>query len=252
VFDPSTARRITARELASMLSVAGSLESADWARPTRCGAWTVRQVCSHAGLTAIQQAEAFRRALEGVLEPPDHPGAPELSEDDVLALLHDGAVALDEAMADLDDVALAGMAPLPFGVVPTVVAMQVAVYEYAFHADDLRAATARTESFPADIASAFVGFFPGLAGMLAARAEPGSPTHAYRLVAPAGTIDLAFVDNAWAPDRVELSAPLCEISGDDDVIALFTMGRISADDERLQVHGPRSAAAEFKRWFPGP
>jgi hypothetical protein len=98
----------------------------------------VRQVCSHAGLAATQQAETFRRTLEGVLEPPAHPGAPELSEDDILALLHDGAVALDEAMADLDDVALAGMA------------------------------------------------------------------------------------------------------------------RISADDERLQVDGPRSAAAEFERCFPGP
>jgi hypothetical protein len=63
VFDPSTARRITARELASMLNVAGTLESADWGRPTRCGAWTVRQVCSHAGLAATQQAEAFRRTL---------------------------------------------------------------------------------------------------------------------------------------------------------------------------------------------
>jgi hypothetical protein len=38
---------------------------------------------------------------------------------------------------------------------------------------------------------------------------------------------------------------------DDGAIALFAMGRIGVDDRRLQTDNP-SAAAAFKRWFPGP
>jgi hypothetical protein len=39
----------------------------------------------------------------------------------------------------------------------------------------------------------------------------------------------------------------------DDVLALFTFGRIGADDPRLSMSGPAaSGGIEFKRWFPGP
>jgi hypothetical protein len=41
------------------------------------------------------------------------------------------------------------------------------------------------------------------------------------------------------------------IEGDDNAVALFAMGRISADDRRLRV-SDLPTAAQFKSWFPGP
>jgi uncharacterized protein (TIGR03083 family) len=251
MLDLATTRAITSRELDSIRLVAGGLEPASWQAPTRCGTWTVRQLCAHAGLAATRQAEAFRRAVRGVLDSPQWPGAPELAEAEVLALLDDGAAALATALDALDAATLDGMTPMPFGIVPTRAALQLAVYEFAFHGDDLRAATGHPEPFPPDVAAAFCGFLPVLAVRLAARAERGTPTHAYRLVAPAGTTTLAFADGSWAPTDVETSPSLCTISGDDDAIALFAMGRIGIDDGRLRADDP-DAAAEFKRWFPGP
>src|SRR2546429_209179 len=79
MFDLETARTITRRELSELIALAAGLDEASWAKPTRCAGWSIRDLCSHAGLAATQQAEAFRRANKGVLEQPEYPGAPQLS-----------------------------------------------------------------------------------------------------------------------------------------------------------------------------
>lgn len=252
MLDAAVARSLAIRELAALTDTACQLGAEDWGLPTRCVGWTVADVCSHAGLAAVQQAEAFRRAVKGVHEPPDYPGAPVLSPVETLELLNEGVHALDAALADLTAEALGGLTPMPFGIVPTVVAVQVPVYEYAFHRGDVRDATGMDAPVPADIASAFMGFLPGLATMLAGGAKPGQPAHAYRLVAPSGTVTLEHGDGGWEV-VADATAPLCNLAGADDAIALFAMGRISAGDPRLTVTGPAAmAGTEFKRWFPGP
>jgi uncharacterized protein (TIGR03083 family) len=252
MFDVATARSLSIRELDDMTRIASALDDAQWTGPTRCGDWSVADLCAHAGLAAVQQAEAFRRAAKGILEPPQYPGAPMLAVAEILDLLVEGSRALSAALDELPPEVLQGLTPLPFGVVPTVVAIQIPVYEYAFHADDLRHAIGDPGPFPADIAGEYMGFFPGLSSMLAAGAAPGRPDHAYRLVAPAGSVLLAPGAEGWSV--VESSdGELCEIAGPDDVIALFLMGRIGPDDPRLTVSGSAAAAArDFKRWFPGP
>jgi uncharacterized protein (TIGR03083 family) len=245
MLDLATARQVTVRELGAMVGLAEGLATEDWERPTRCAGWTVRDVCAHAALAAGQQAEAFRRAAKGVLEPPDFPGVPRLAPAEVVDLLHAGRQGLDEALGALPADVVEGMTPMPFGVVPTVIAIQIPVYEFAFHVDDARTALGQASALPADVAAAFVGFFPGLAGRLASRADPGESTHAYRFVAPAGTVTVAPGDDT--------ALPVCTITGPNDAIALFCMGRIGIDDARLAVdEAERTVAGAFKRWFPGP
>jgi uncharacterized protein (TIGR03083 family) len=228
-----------------MAGLAEGLAMEDWERPTRCPGWTVRDVCAHAALAAGQQAEAFRRAAKGVLEPPDFPGVPRLPPAEVVDLLHAGRQGLDEALGALAADVVEGVTPMPFGVVPTMVALQITVYEYAFHLDDARTALGQASALPTDVAAAFVGFLPALAGMLARRADPGEPTHGYRFVAPAATVTVAPGDDT--------ALPVCSITGPDDAIALFCMGRTGIDDARLAVdEAERTVAGAFKRWFPGP
>ena len=232
--------------------MASSFDEDDWGRPTRLEGWTVADLCGHAGLTALRQAEAYRRAAVGTLESPEFPGVPALSSTEILEQFADGSAVLGDALAGLTSEVLDGLTPMPFGVVPTMVALQVSVFEFAFHANDLRDAIGDAGPFPTDVASVYVRLLPGLAPTLAGQAEPGRAEHAYRLVAPSGSVTLVAGDDGWAvvEDTDEL---LCVVEGSDDVIALFTFGRISADDPRLSMSGSAaSKAVEFKRWFPGP
>jgi len=252
MFDVATSRTLSTRELTRLTDLAAGATEADWDRPSRCVGWTVRNVCSHAGLAANRQAEAFRRAVNGPMEPPEFPGAPGLANDQILGLLRDGTAALDAALAGLTPEALEGLTPMPLGVLPTAVAIQISVYEYAFHTDDVAHALGVPGPFPADIAAAYVNFLPGLATMFAAAGSPGDAGHAYRLAAPTGTVTFDQQDGAWAVVDDPVS-PLCTISGSDEAVALFAMGRIGAGDARLTVSGPAVAeAGQFKRWFPGP
>ena len=165
---------------------------------------------------------------------------------EIVNQLREGARALDAALAALPADVLGGATPMPFGVVPTVVAIQIPVHEYAVHGHDLRSAVNDPSPFPDDVAGALLEFFPGLAAMLAARAQPGTRTHAYRLTGASTSFTLA-PDGAHDP-------PTCEIAGPDAAVALFAMGRVTTDDPRLTIDGPDAvvAAAEFKRWYPGP
>lgn len=252
MFDGTTARSIALGELAVMKKLVEDIAEDAWRTPTSCAGWTVADVCSHAGLAAKRQAEGFRRAAQGVLEPPEFPGAPELDPGQIRELLADGASELDAALADLRHDVLEGLTPMPFGVVPTMVALQVTVYEYAFHAEDVRSALGAAGAIPADVAAAFFGFLPGLAPMMAARAEPGAPTVGYRLAPTGGTaVDLAPGAKGWEI-RDGQTGPSCTIAGPDDAVALFVMGRIGPEDPRLAITGETAAAGEFKRWFPGP
>lgn len=136
--------------------------------------------------------------------------------------------------------------PLPFGVVPTVPALNVTAFECAFHADDVRTSLVDDHGLAPDVAAAFVGFMPIIGAMLAGLAEPGEPSCAYDLVAASGRVRLV-------PTGGSDELPTCEVVGDDIAIALFTMGRLPATDPRLTVGGEAAGSLEeFKRWFVGP
>jgi hypothetical protein len=211
------------------------------------------------GVAALAQAEAFRRAMVGNLEPPALGGASKLSGGDLIAQLHRGAEELDDALAALSPEALAGMVPLPFGVVPAMVAIQIPVFEYSFHGNDLAAALGEDEPLASGVAGALIEFMPGLLPMLAAgvwqTAADDLPSAglAYRLVGASSGFDVANRGGGWEIGAAVDGLPTCVISGDDSPVALFLMGRTTSSDPGLKISGTApDEAATFKRWFPGP
>ena len=256
MFDLAGAWAAVAAELSGLELEVASLDVTGFSRSTRCDGWVVRDVVSHAGLAALQQAEAFRRAVAGRLEPPDYPRAPELDDAANVGQLRRGAAELNEALALLTPGVMAGMVALPFGVVPAAIAIQIPVYEYAFHHNDVAWALHGPTPLPAEVAAHFIGFVPGLAPMLAGGVwektdEP--PVIGYRLVAPAGMVELVNRGKGFEVADLSPDVPACVIEGDNSSIALFVMGRLPADSPALRVTGDVPAAAgDFKRWFPGP
>jgi hypothetical protein len=151
------------------------------------------------------------------------------------------------------------MAPLPFGVLPAMVAIQIPVFEYAFHGNDLAAALGDDEPLTSPVAGALIEFMPGLLPMLAAgvwqTAADDLPSSglAYRLVGASSGFDIANRGDGWEVGAVSDELPTCVISGDDSTLALFLMGRTTSSDPGLRISGTApDAAATFKRWFPGP
>ena len=259
LFDVAGARQVVTGELAAASKRLARLDESDWARPTRCPEWTIGDLVSHMGLAALAQAEAFRRALVDNLEPPAFPGAPQLSRDELMAQLELGAAELDDALAALSPDALAGLVPLPFGVVPAMVAIQIPVFEYAFHGNDLAAALGEAEPLASSVAGALIEFMPGLLPMLAAGVwqtaadDLPAPGLAYRLFGASSGFDVFNRGDGWEVGAFPDELPTCVISGDDSPVALFLMGRTASSDPELKISGTApEAAATFKRWFPGP
>jgi hypothetical protein len=73
----------------------------------------------------------------------------------------------------------------------------------------------------------------------------------YQLRGNNHTIDLSFTGTEWIPAPAA-SGATTTISGDDEALALFFMGRRSLDHESLKVQGNPVTAEAFKRYFPGP
>jgi hypothetical protein len=142
---------------------------------------------------------------------------------------------------------------MPFGLVPTPVALQIAVLEYAYHRWDLEHALGNIgHQLPPDIAPHAFAFAAGFLPMLlAAGTVPAAPL-AFRLAAPGDAMVLEHAADGWhVVDQAH--SPVCEISGAPASLALFTMGRLRPDSDGTSVAGYAADEAScFKTYFPGP
>ena len=148
--------------------------------------------------------------------------------------------------------------PIPAGLLPAAVALQIVPLEYGFHRNDLDWALGSPADLGPDIASTLLATLPGMLPLLAA----GSPIHSpgtvpagpvsFRLTAPGGRFLASHDGSAWSVAADDGHAAVtCEISGGDSPVALFVMGRIDAGHPSITVTDPGAARA-FKRYFPGP
>lgn len=255
MFDPQTACDASLRDLDAIIERLGGLGPADWATEVRCEGWDVTDLAEHLVAASRGQAEGLRRAAAGNFEvAPLEADVARVPAALVDALL-DGRDQLAKAFAALTAAVMEGPIPLPFGLVPAGVAIQIIAIEYGFHRNDLEWALGDIEPLPADAAQALVQILPGLLPILAG-GTPVSPAGqvpdrpvAYRLTAPSGTVALAFADGVWSVGAAPDGA--CEVAGDDGGIALFALGRIPGAHESVAVSDPE-AAQVFKRYFPGP
>jgi uncharacterized protein (TIGR03083 family) len=258
MFDLTTAAQATERDLAAIIDRLDGLADADWNAPVRCPEWQVTDLAAHLAGAGQGQAEALRRAAAGITDLPRLAPTSDRDPRSLVAALKDGRDGLLGALHALPQHVLGGVVPLPFGLVPTAVALQIVALEYGFHRNDLEWALGDQVGLSEDISATLIGAVPGLLPMFAA----GSPVHgagarpveppSFRLVAPTARFLVSHADGAWsvAADDGQATAT-CEISGDDSSVALFVMGRIGADHPSLTV-SDLGAARTFKQYFPGP
>jgi uncharacterized protein (TIGR03083 family) len=258
MFDLAAATAAVERDFGAIIDRLDSLADADWDRPVRCTGWQVKDLAVHVAGASRGQAEGLRRAAAGVtglavLDPPAERGPR-----DLLAALKGGRDGLLSALRALPEPALQGAVPLPFGLLPAPVALQIVPLEYGFHRNDLDWALGDLAPLSEDVSATLLGILPGLLPMLAAGspvsgggATPGTPV-AYRLIAPSARVLASYAQGGWsiAPDDGH-TAVACEISGGDSPMALFVMGRIDAGHPGVTT-SDRGTAMAFKRYFPGP
>ena len=64
------------------------------------------------------------------------------------------------------------------------------------------------------------------------------------------------LNGLWSDDglvmRDAAEEPTVTVTGDDSAVLLFAAGRLTTDDERLNVEGSIDQARDFKVYIPGP
>jgi len=177
----------------------------------RCAGWQVTDLAGHLAGASRGQAEGLRRAAAGVIEPAALVAPADRDPRSLMAALKDGRDRLLSALAAMAEPppdALPGAVPLPFGLLPVAVALQIVPLEYGFHHNDLEWALGNQADLSQNIAATLLGIVPGLLPMLAA----GSPVHSpgarpaepvsFRLASPGGRFLASHDGSAWsvAPD----------------------------------------------------
>ncbi|MBI4884722.1 MAG: maleylpyruvate isomerase family mycothiol-dependent enzyme [Actinobacteria bacterium] len=240
------------REVTAIIDRARTLTTDDWARSVLPG-WSVLDMLDHVARALAQQAEAFERGLRGELDPPEFPNPQAATPAKVIDDLVAGLDALQRALAKLVPESMAALTPMPFGVIPTPVALQIAVVEYGMHRWDLeRACGSPTYDLSDDVAAASIAMVPGLLPMLAGRTEqrPAKPA-AFQLASPVGAPIVVFDGEQWAPAEAT-DIPTTVISGSASDLTMFYIGRLNASSAGITVAGSQADAEQFKQYFPGP
>jgi uncharacterized protein (TIGR03083 family) len=233
-------------ELDALLSTARGLTADQWNAATTCEGWTAGDAAAHvAGSMDVQQT-AFQNMLAGRQDTPEWIEPAHISAEATLDALARGQAKAIKTMGRLTEEHAEQPVPLPFGTFPCPAALDIILLEYGTHRWDIAnaAQAGATLSVPASdcvlrLMPAFLAFFA---------APPPAEPIGYRLEAGSATIDTSVRDGAWTLEPSDV--PTTVVRGDDSSVALFGLGRITADDPRLIVDG--ADGASFKRWFPGP
>jgi len=204
----------------------------------------VTDLAAHLAGASRGQAEGLRRAAAGVTDLARLAPPPDGDPRSLVAALKEGRDRLLSALRELPPRTLDGAVPLPFGLVPAAVALQIIPLEYGFHRNDLDWA----------LGDPVAGLLPMLASGSAVHgpgARPAEPV-SFRLLTPSVRFLASYADGAWSVAADDGNATVtCEISGDDSPVALFAMGRISVGHPGVTV-SDLSVARAFKHYFPGP
>lgn len=145
-------------QLSTALGVTGQLISAvrdeQWAAPTTCPDWRVRDLVSHlaAGNTLFAGALRGQPPVPGGPAPAD-PGQPASA---LAASYRESADNLLDAFRQPG--ALERAITVPFGTVPGIAALHLRITELLVHGWDLARATGQRPAFPADLAEQELAF----------------------------------------------------------------------------------------------
>lgn len=249
MIDLTTARATITAEVTRILDLIRSLD--EWSKPTRLEGWTVRDLVEHLVWGQSLQADAWERLAAGDDGAAQAQPVTGLGQDELAAALRNSADRFDHALSGLSDEQVAqGVCVMPYGTLPAVLVLHLAVMEAGVHGSDVAAAAGSPDELspPVVDASAFVlgAMLPMLGSGGDGSAEPGTTI---ALGSPGFSVVTTRDADGWqiAPDP---SMATTTISGSDTEIVLFVLGRRSVDD--VQVEGDTAPATKFKAWFPGP
>ena len=146
---------MTAEQLSHALDFADQLIAAvqdgQWAGPTPCAGWSVRDLVTH----VVAGNSLFAAALRGG-QPPAAPQGTVMPDAGLLSAYRDSAAGLLGAFREPG--ALDVMVTVPFGTVPGVVALHLRITELLVHGWDLARATGQAATVPDGLAEQELAF----------------------------------------------------------------------------------------------
>jgi len=139
------------RVIAETKSVVDGIGDDQWALPTLCTEWTVRDLVNHLTGGATMFATAVEEGsvsdeLVGKLMSSDVLG------DDPKGAFRSSADRADAAFRNADDLDM--IVKLPFGEMPASIALNIAIFDVAVHAVDVAKATGQPDAVDNDVLAA--------------------------------------------------------------------------------------------------
>jgi len=248
----SACREVVRREIAADLDRLERASEEDWTRPTRLPAWSVRSLARHIAYGQELEADAMRRAREGIPEAADAP-TPGSDKGSILAAIRRNH---EQLLAEMDqhtpESLGAAICPMYYGPVPGPLAVNVWAFEAGIHGNDLAAALGKDLPLVPDVIQATAAVLGASLPLLAMAAtnRPASPI-AFVLAGDTVRLDLRYDGATWQPGPGPAEETV-RISGDDTAVLLFALGRIVLDHPGLAVSGGQGEARRFKDYAPGP
>lgn len=245
------ARVAIRREMRGVFTCLASLEDGTWSAATRCDGWSVTDLVAHLVWGQRLEAAGLQGAAEG-REAADIPAPVEGAGPEVLVeQLRVAHADLDASLEALDEAALGRLAPMPFGLAPVALLLQIIAMEVGVHASDLREAVGGDGVLEDDViaatATVLEGFLPSLAG----NGSPPEGPVGFRLLGEEVDLQLAFDGTTWSTSRTGGEDADVTFRGRDSDLVLFALGRGSTADRRLEVDGDLSRAERFREHVPG-
>jgi uncharacterized protein (TIGR03083 family) len=251
VLDLGESRSAIQREVASILEQLDGLDPSQWDRPTSLKGWRIVDLVRHLiwgqRLQALGWAQ-LRAGSSEVLVPDEttSTGRNELTAE--LSGAHDAFMA---ELAGVTATELTYGCPMPYGLLPGTVVLQIAVLEAGVHHYDLSSTVGGRPLLPDDVTTAGIAVVPGLLPFMGAASQRSAPAGwSYRLLADRLDIGIRSEGDGWTFGDVD--EPTCAISGLDSTVILFLLGRLTASAADLTIEGARQQASAFKQFFPGP
>jgi len=240
------------REIAADLDRLEGASEEDWDRPTRLSAWSVRDLAGHIAYGQELEAEAMRRARQGIPEAADAP-TPGPDQDSILAAIRRNH---EQLLAEMDqhtpESLGSAICPMYYGPIPGPLAVNVWAFEAGIHANDLAAALGKDLPLAPDVVQATAAVLGASLPLLATAAttRPASPL-AFVLAGDTIRLDVRYDGATWRPGPGPAEETI-RIAGDDTAVLLFALGRIALDHLGLAVSGSEEEARRFKDYAPGP
>jgi uncharacterized protein (TIGR03083 family) len=252
MLDLTTCREVVRREIAADLARLERTPEEKWDHPTRLPGWSVRNLARHIAYGQELEAEAMRRAREGIPEAADAP-TPGSDKGAILAAIRRNH---EQLLAEMDqhtpESLASAICPMYYGPVPGPLAVNVWAFEAGVHGNDLAAALGEDLPLARDVVQATAAVLGASLPLLATAAteRPASPV-AFLLAGDTIRLEVRYDGASWQP-APGLAEETVRISGDDTALLLFALGRVGLDHPGLAVSGSQEEARRFKDYAPGP